>query len=123
MSLRKKRKPLKMPAPKVGCPFCWEWLPPAEDLARLFPSDFRGGRCECGAVFVIDEIGRAGGEALFDALTLACEGDMERARSLDSKTQYEVKTKAIGPELRNMRGRFENHSPAAPKAWAVKLKE
>jgi len=122
MSLLKKRKRLPLPSPKVGCPFCWEWLPPVEDLARFFPSDFRGGRCECGAVFVADEIGRAGGEALLDALVLACDGDFDRAQQLDSKTDYEVKTKPIGPEVRNMRERFANHSPAAPKIWSVKLK-
>jgi hypothetical protein len=122
MSLLKKRKRLPMPSPRVGCPFCWDWLPPAEDLCRSFPSDFRGGRCGCGVVFVYDEIGRAGGDALFDALILACDGDIDKAKKLDSKTDCEVKTKPIGPELRNQRDRFQNHSPAAPKVWAVKLK-
>jgi hypothetical protein len=112
----KKRKPLKTPSLRAGCPFCWEWLPAAERLAKVFSSDSRGGRCSCGAFFVVDETGRSGGQALLDALALACGGDLDRAVTLDSGKDYEVKTKPLGPE------RFANHSPAAPKVWAVKLK-
>jgi hypothetical protein len=113
----KKRKKLKMPSLRAGCPFCWEWLPPAELLTEVFSSDSRGGRCPCGAVFVVDETGRQGGAALLDALALACDGDLDRAQKLDSNKDYEVKTKPLGPE------RFQSHSPAAPKIWAVKLKK
>jgi hypothetical protein len=106
---------LKPPSLRAGCPFCWEWLPPAELLTKVFSSDSRGGRCPCGAVYVVDETGRLGGAALLDALALACDGDLDRAEKLDSNQDYEVKTKPLGPE------RFQSHSPAAPKVWAVKL--
>jgi hypothetical protein len=113
----KKRRKLKMPSLRAGCPFCWEWLPPAEPLTKVFSSSSRGGCCPCGAVFVVDETGRLGGAALLDALALACDGDLDRAQTLDSKKDYEVKTRPLGQE------RFQNHSPAAPKIWAVKLKK
>jgi len=112
----KKRRRLKTPSLRAGCPFCWEWLPTAEKLTTVFSSDSRGGRCPCGAVFVVDETGRLGGQALLDALALACDGDLDRAVKLDSKRDYEVKTRPLGPE------RLADHSPAAPKVWAVKLK-
>jgi hypothetical protein len=106
---------LKPKSIRAGCPFCWEWLPEAKNLTRVFSSDSRGGRCPCGAVFVVDETGRLGGQALLDALALACDGDLDRAENLDSKKDYEVKTKPLGND------RFADHSPAAPKIWAVKL--
>ena len=118
----KKRKAFKVSTPRVGCPFCWDWLPAAEDLTGLFSSDGRGGRCECGAVFVVDETGRLGGQAMMDVLALACDGDLDRAQRLDSKADYELKTKPLAPEGADFRGRFGSHSPAAPKVWSIKLK-
>jgi hypothetical protein len=109
--------------PRAGCPFCWEWLPAAERLIKVFSTDSRGGHCPCGAVFVVDETGRQGGQALLDALALACDGNLDRAEKLDSRKDYEVKTKPLAPGGPRFGGRFENHSPAAPKVWAVKLKK
>ena len=51
-------------AARVGCPFCWEWIPtPTQEKDVFSPEGCLGGRCTCGAVFVIDETGRLGGQA------------------------------------------------------------
>ncbi len=53
---------------RVGCPFCWEWIPKPEQMIAVFSGDgCLGGRCSCGAGFVIDETGHSGGQALLDA--------------------------------------------------------
>jgi len=46
MNAMKKRKKLTMPSLRAGCPFCWEWLPPAELLTGVFSSGSRGGQAE-----------------------------------------------------------------------------
>jgi hypothetical protein len=69
-------------------------------------------------VFVLDETGKSGGQALLDALALACDGDLDRALRLDSEKDYELKTKP----LRESRFRIQGHSYLAPKVWALRLK-
>lgn len=82
-----------------------------------------GGKCQCGAVFVIDEAGRFGGQALMDAQALLCEGDLDRAMKLDSKQDLEVRTRPITETERHYGDRFQPHGHAAPKVWALKLRE
>jgi len=123
--LKKGRRPLRMSAPRVGCPFCWEWLPPPKSQWKVFSGEgCRGGQCKCGVFFVLDEIGRGGGQALLDALALACDGDLDRALKLESGKDYQVKTKPL-KETRATTGPSKGRaSPqAGPKVWAVKLEE
>jgi len=82
-----------------------------------------GGRCSCGAVFVLDETGRSGGQALMDAQTLACDGDLDRALKLDPKRDLEVKTKMIREQISRSGPSLPGHSYLQPKVWAIKLKD
>ncbi|MBN1654416.1 MAG: hypothetical protein JXA30_11660 [Deltaproteobacteria bacterium] len=123
--LKKKRAPARPRAItlRIGCPFCFEWLPAAETRYDLFSVEgCQGGRCQCGAAFVVDETGRLGGQALLDAQLLACDGDMERALKLDANKDFEVKTRnlreAVGKGGRPLSG----HGYLEPKIWAIKLK-
>ena len=126
MSLLKTRPsaPLDAPAfPKIGCPFCWEWLPPARTRRDVYTADgCEGGQCQCGAFFVLDVTGRSGGRALLDAQVMACDGDLDRALRLDANRDFEVKTRSLQETMGKhgrgvvVRGHLE------PKVWALKLK-
>ncbi len=102
-------------AARVGCPFCFEWIPELEQTFDVYsPEGAKGGRCECGAVFVLDETGKAGGLALIDAQTLLCDGDTQRAMTLETDVHVEVKT-------RDYKSVGQGHSYMPPKLWFVKL--
>jgi len=119
---KKKRKPLRTSIPKVGCPFCLEWLPTPAHLSQVHSMAGLGGRCECGACFVVDETGRSGGQALLDVQTLACDGDIDKALKLREGVDFELKTKPVhtqaGPRGLPVRGQ----SFVQPLVWAITLK-
>jgi hypothetical protein len=126
MSLLKKRKkrPLKPTLPDIGCPFCWEWLPkPAVQPRSFSGAECLGGRCECGAFFVVDETGKSGGAALLDVQAIACDGDLERATSLREGVDFELKTKGYRGESFTRSGNARGYSHMDPKLWAIKFLE
>ncbi len=126
VSLLKKRpvQPLEGPTPyKIGCPFCWEWLPPARKRRDVFSADgCEGGQCQCGAFFVLDVTGRSGGQALMDAQVMACDGDLDRALKLDSNRDFEVKTRNLREAMGKHGRRVVVRGYLEPKVWALKLK-
>jgi hypothetical protein len=82
-----------------------------------------GGRCPCSAVYVIDETGRDGGQALLDAQALACDGDLDRALSLESGVDYDVKIRDMGKRDRRTAAGRELLSGCLPaKIWFLKLR-
>jgi hypothetical protein len=104
------------------CVFCREPVPRPEFRLDLFSSDGSfGGRCRCGAVFVIDETGRSGGQAVLDLQALAAGGDLDRALTLETGRDIEIVDVAIS------RRQIESvlppggyaHSP--PRAWFGRL--
>jgi hypothetical protein len=104
-------------AARVGCPFCFEWIPaPKRTFDVYSPEGAKGGRCQCGAVFVVDETGKSGGLALLDAQTLLCDGDTERAIQLETDVHVEVKTRDFVSPGAAHRG----HSYLTPKVWFVR---
>ena len=124
MSLLKKRKKKKLKAglPDIGCPFCWEWLPRPEVQPMSFSgAECRGGRCECGAFFVVDETGQSGGTALLDVQAIACGGDLDRATTLREGVDFELKTKHYRGESFSRSGSATAHSHMDPKLWAIRL--
>jgi len=52
-------------------------------------AEFTGGTCKCGAVYALDRSGHNLGEAFFEALTFLCNGDPEKAISLNPE-DYEI---------------------------------
>jgi hypothetical protein len=124
MSLLRKRKKkrLKTVLPDIGCPFCWEWLPKPTVQPRSFSgSECRGGRCSCGAFFVVDETGKSGGTAFLDVQALACDGDMDRAMALREGVDFELKTKGFRGESLTPSGSARGYSYMDPKLWAIRL--
>ncbi|MFH1811365.1 MAG: hypothetical protein ABIJ09_21675 [Pseudomonadota bacterium] len=107
---------------RTGCPYCWEWIPEPRKLDKVYtPDGCMGGRCECGAYFVIDEIGRNGGMALLNAQVLACDGDVDRALQLSHGDDFEVLTRDYQqPGGVGFRGYA--HASRRAKIWFLKLK-
>lgn len=103
---------------KVGCPFCWEYLPKPKLITAVYSGEGgQGGCCSCGAFYIVDETGRSGGQALMDVQTMACAGDVDKALKLNSNVDFELKTKLLREDGRNLPG----HSYLQPKIWAIKL--
>ena len=120
---RRKRSKLRTPNTRAGCPFCWEWLPQPSRRLDVFSGDgCLGGRCECGAFFVVDETGKLGGQALLDLQALACGGDLDRAIRLISDVDFELKKKPINDTTGHYRGRVQGQNPTGPQIWALLLK-
>jgi hypothetical protein len=104
-------------AARVGCPFCFEWIPKPRLTHHVYsPEGAKGGRCECGAAFVIDETGKSGGVALLDAQTLLCDGNTQEAATLETGVHVEVETRDYRAPGAGMRG----HSYLKPKVWFVR---
>ncbi len=74
----------------LQCPFCERPIEEPREIQSRFGSSISGGRCECGAVYVYERSGHNLGDAYVDALTLACEGDMDKAWSLTPDKDYEI---------------------------------
>jgi len=74
-----------------GCPFCSRPIGVPEEITTRFGNTFSGGRCTCGAVFVVDSSGHNLGEAYVDALAYACNNDYEKAWSLQPDVDYEIR--------------------------------
>ena len=116
----KKKRPMRMRPIRVGCAFCWQWVPEPKRVEAHSPNA-RGGICDCGVAFIVDEVGRMGGQALMDALTLACDGDLDRATQLENDIHYEARTKPVdeGPATRRT---APGPVHSGPQVWFVKLK-
>lgn len=120
---KKSKKPLRLTSPRVGCPFCWEWLPAAALQLRVFSGEgCRGGRCPCGAAFVMDDTGRSGGQALLDALALLCDGNLDRAPGLQENVDYELRTRTCQQSRSRQAEQVRGHSYLPPRVWAVRWK-
>ncbi len=107
-------------AVRVGCPFCFEWIPTPKRVADVFsPEGALGGRCECGAAFVVDETGRSGGLALMDAQTMLCDGDTVAAGTLETGVHVDVETRPYQGMGHSQRGRAQ----VGRLVWFVKRRD
>lgn len=75
----------------LRCPFCERPLGALEEIMTKFGNIVSGGKCECGAAYVYDGSGHNVGDAYVDGLTLACDGDLDKAWSMTPGDDYEVK--------------------------------
>ena len=66
------------------------------------PGAATGGRCRCGAHFVLDITGRLGGEALLDLLALLEDGDLDRALALQADVDYEFADLPYNPRTHSL---------------------
>lgn len=84
-------------------------------------SECRGGHCDCGAYFVVDETGKSGGKALLDVQAMATGGDLDHAMTLVEGVDFELKTKGYHGESMTRSGNARGHSHMDPKLWAIRL--
>ena len=107
---------------RVGCPFCFEWIPSPSHQPNVYsPEGALGGRCECGAAFVVDETGHSGGLALMDAQVLVCDGDL-RGTKLETGRDVDVETRDLVEQVRGRPIRPAGSSYLTPKVWFVRLR-
>lgn len=118
---RKKKKPLVLPIPSAGCPFCWQWLPKPKKGAQTQSRELPAGQCPCGAYFVIDLTGKSGGQAMVDLQTLAAGGDIDAGMRLREGEDFELKTKQIETEASPGGRVVRGHSHVGPKIWTLRL--
>jgi hypothetical protein len=119
---RNKRRGLRSRPIRAGCPFCWEWLPPPAAQTGVFTEgECVGGRCPCGAYFVVDETGRSGGQALLDLQALACGGDLDRALALRDGVDCRILHRSLVGATRSFGGRSTDSQTFGPRVWALKL--
>ena len=77
----------------------------------------------CGAVFVVDETGRSGGQALLDAQALLCSGDLDKALALDSSKDIEVKNRQYQEPTRGFAAQAFRPAGSRTKLWAIRFAE
>ena len=108
-------------ARRILCPFCKEKVPPPRRVTEVFtPDGCLAGRCACGAVYAVDETGRLGGQALLDAQTVLCDGNLEQAMSLESGKHVDVRSRRCPVlTIRGGGSRFKQTSASA-RAWFVR---
>ncbi|MEE9524748.1 MAG: hypothetical protein V3V59_08390, partial [Thermodesulfovibrionales bacterium] len=80
---REDKSTLKIPK----CPFCDSPFEKPRAIWGEF-TEFIGGKCACGAVYICDETGKNLGETLMDGLVFACDNDWDRAQSLEPEIDY-----------------------------------
>lgn len=111
---------LRMSGEPPACPFCGAGLRRPKrrtDTASLLP----GGRCTCGACFVVDPTGRNGGDALLEALADACGGDRARGSLLQPGHDYEELIENYDPQLHRWIKGFRGYRRGMSRLYLVKL--
>jgi len=74
----------------LRCPFCDSSIEEPKEIQSRFGNIITGGNCSCGAVYVYDRTGHNMGEAYVDVLTLASEGDLDKAWSMTPGEDYDL---------------------------------
>ena len=111
-----------MKVPAARCGFCKKQLPRPQIQFQTFSSDERhGGRCKCGAAYIVDETGKRGGQTLLDCLALLCDGDLDRALSLN-KTDYEEQILAYNVKSHSFMKNRPVKQYIQPRMWFIRLK-
>ncbi|PKL50082.1 MAG: hypothetical protein CVV37_07330 [Nitrospira bacterium HGW-Nitrospira-1] len=74
----------------LRCPFCDSPIEEPKEIMGRFGNTFNGGGCICGAAYVYDRSGHNMGDAYVDVLSLACDGDLDKAWSMTPDEDYEI---------------------------------
>jgi hypothetical protein len=104
-----------------ACPFCGAALPRPKPRASSTTSLLPGGRCLCGACFVVDPTGRNGGNALLEALADACSGDRARSDFLVPGQDYQELIENYDTQLHRYVKGFRGYRRGMARLYLVKL--
>ena len=101
--------------PHAACPFCEEKIPRALPRESVSTEDrFDGGACPCGAIYILDLTGKAGGVALLEALASVCDGDLDLGLKLRADVDYKLIQVPYNPRTHSLdpkRGRASFGQP------------
>lgn len=97
---------------EASCPFCGLMLARPQDVEITAVSGFRGGECPCGAIFLFDETGGHGGEALVEVMTAGCGGDWDVAWSLEPDVDYKQITVSYDERAHRISEPGDQYQPA-----------
>jgi len=112
---------LRLPGEPPACPFCGAALPRPKRRPWNTASVLPGGRCACGATFVVDPTGRNGGQALLEALEDACGGDRERSLFLQPGRDYQELIENYDQQLHRFIKGFRGYRRGMARLYLVKL--
>lgn len=104
-----------------ACAFCGAALPRPKRRPGSPSSLLPGGRCACGACFVVDPTGRNGGQALVEALEDACGGDRQRASFLVPGQDYRELIENYDTHLHRYIKGFRGYRRGMARLYLVKL--
>ncbi len=104
-----------------ACRFCGAALPRPRPRPWSATSLLPGGRCSCGAVFVVDPTGRNGGNALLEALADACGGDRDRSNFLVPGRDYGELIENYDTQLHRYIKEFKGYRRGMARIYLVKL--
>lgn len=106
----------------VTCPYCETKLPrPAQMQSSTSSTSCTGGRCDCGAVYLLDATGREGGQLIMEGLYFLAGGDMDLALTLRGGTDYDVRGLGYNYRMHVYEPRQRGRSYGQPKLWFFKL--
>ena len=93
----------KRKEPHAACPFCEAKIPrPAPRESVSTEDSFDGGGCQCGAIFILDLTGKAGGVALLETLATICDGDLDRGLKLQADVDYKLEQVPYNPRTHSL---------------------
>lgn len=96
----------------ASCPYCGVIIVRPHDTEITAESGFFGGECSCGAIFVYDETGGHGGEAIVEVMTAGCGGDWDVAWSLEPDVDYKQITVSYDERAHRISEPGDQYQPA-----------
>lgn len=116
------RRGYKRKEPVAECLFCETKIPkPTYISDDTGPDGAQGGHCtRCGALFLTDITGRAGGQAVMDGLKLLAGGDEDAAIALRADIDYKLDGAGYNPRTHSMDPKGSAKRYGQPKLWFFK---
>ena len=106
---------------RAKCRFCSRTLArPGRRDDALHPN-LPGGRCPCGAFYVVDPGGRNGGVALIEALTDAVGGDQGKAGFMVPGRDYEDRIENYDDQAHRYITGFKGYRRGMARLYCVRL--
>ena len=93
----------KRKEPYAACPFCEKRIPRPRPRKSFSTDDaFDGGRCDCGALYIVDITGKAGGVAFVEVLATMCDGDLDAGMKLRADVDYKLERVPYNPRTHSL---------------------
>ncbi len=122
--VKKRRYGLKPRGNKdASCPFCGKILERPHTIEQTKLSGFTGGSCLCGAIFIFDESGSHGGEAIVEVMTAGCGGDWDKAWSLEPEVDYNQISLSYDANMHRISEPGDSYQPAGKLYFFIIIQE